>query len=145
MCIMCKYLMHKKAGEISEKENALGLITGDNLAQVASQTLKNLYAYRTISELPVYSPLISFEKEHTINIAREIGTYELSITKAKGCVPPKNPKTGVNAKNFYKLMKETGLYQEPKTSEPKSSEPKNSAPETSEQKSPETKPESTEA
>ncbi len=109
VCILCKYLMHTKAAEIARKEKALGIITGDNLAQVASQTLKNLYAYRTISGLPVYSPLISFEKEQTVKIAREIGTYDISILKSQGCTPPKNPKTGVNPRTFQKILQETGL------------------------------------
>jgi thiamine biosynthesis protein ThiI len=109
ICVMCKYLMHKKAGDIAKQENALGIITGDNLAQVASQTLKNLFAYHLVSEFPVYSPLISFEKEHTIRIAREIGTYDLSIIKAKGCTPPDNPKTGVSPRTFQKLLEETGV------------------------------------
>ena len=101
--------MHKKAGGIAKKEKALGIITGDNLAQVASQTLKNLYAYRTVSEFPVYSPLISFDKEKTIEIAKKIGTYDISILKSKGCTPPRNPKTGVSFKIFQKILKETGL------------------------------------
>lgn len=109
ICLICKYLMHKKAAEIARAEKALGIITGDNLAQVASQTLKNLYAYRTISGLPVYSPLISFEKEETVKMAKEIGTYEISITKSQGCIPPKNPRTGVKLESFHKIMAETGL------------------------------------
>ena len=109
ICILCKYLMHKKAAEIAKEEKALGIMTGDNLAQVASQTLKNLYAYRSISGLPVYSPLISFEKEETIKIARQIGTYEISITKSHGCTPPKNPKTGVKFESFQKILAQTGL------------------------------------
>ena len=109
ICILCKYLMHKKAGEIAQQEDALGIITGDNLAQVASQTLKNLFAYRRVSGLPVYSPLISFEKEQTVEIARKIGTFDLSILKAKGCTPPKNPKTGAAPAVFYKLLEETGF------------------------------------
>jgi thiamine biosynthesis protein ThiI len=109
ICVICKYLMHKKAGEIAKQEGALGVITGDNLAQVASQTLKNLFAYRTISEFPVYSPLISFEKEQTVRIAREIGTYELSVVKAIGCTPPKNPKTGVSFNIFRRILAEIGL------------------------------------
>lgn len=109
ICVLCKYLMHRKAAEIAKEEKALGLLTGDNLAQVASQTLKNLYAYHTISGLPVYSPLISFEKEETMRIAREIGTYDISITKSTGCTPPKNPKTGVKFENFQKILAESGL------------------------------------
>jgi len=109
VCVICKYLMHKKAGEIAKQEGALGVITGDNLAQVASQTLKNLFAYQMTSEFPVYSPLISFEKEQTVKIAREIGTYELSVIKTKGCTPPKNPKTGVSITAFHKILNELGL------------------------------------
>jgi len=109
ICVICKYLMHTKAAEIARAEEALGMITGDNLAQVASQTLKNLFAYRTVSGLPLYSPLISFEKEETIKIAKKIGTYEISITKSTGCIPPRNPKTGVKIENFQKILAETGL------------------------------------
>ncbi|MCX6582283.1 MAG: tRNA 4-thiouridine(8) synthase ThiI [Candidatus Aminicenantes bacterium] len=109
ICVICKHLMHKKAGEIAKQEGALGIITGDNLAQVASQTLKNLFAYQMTSEFPVYSPLISFEKEQTVKIAREIGTYDLSVVKAKGCTPPKNPKTGVSITTFHKILNELGL------------------------------------
>ncbi len=104
ICILCKYLMHKKAGEIARAENALGILTGDNLAQVASQTLKNLYAYRTVTGVPVYSPLIAYEKQETIKIARRIGTYDISITKAAGCTPPKNPKTGVKFERFQEIL-----------------------------------------
>jgi len=109
ICLLCKYLMHRKAGEIARQEGALGLITGDNLAQVASQTLKNLFNYRSVSGLPVYSPLISFEKEETIRIAREIGTFEISIRKSLGCTPPLTPKTGVDPGIFQKILGDSGL------------------------------------
>lgn len=109
ICILCKYLMHKRAGEIAREEGALGIITGDNLAQVASQTLKNLFAYRNSSDMPVYSPLIGFEKEETIRIAKEIGTFEFSVSQAKGCVPPRTPKTGVSPSVFKKILTESGL------------------------------------
>ncbi|MCP4219449.1 MAG: tRNA 4-thiouridine(8) synthase ThiI [bacterium] len=112
VCVICKYLFHKKAGETARQEKALGIITGDNLAQVASQTLKNLHAYRMMSEMPVYSPLISFEKEQTIAIARQIGTYDISIISAKGCTPPKTPKTGVAPDRFLELLTQTGLLDE---------------------------------
>lgn len=109
VCVMCKYLMHKRAGEEARKTDSLGLITGDNISQVASQTLENLRAYRNISDLPVYSPLIAFDKEDTIGIAKRIGTYEISIQKAAACVPPKSPKTRVKPELFHKILKESGL------------------------------------
>lgn len=109
LCVMCKYLMHRKACEIAHREKALGIITGDNLAQVASQTLKNLYAQRRIDDVPVYSPLIAFEKQETVRWARDIGTYDLSIAAADGCTPPPNPKTRVSAEKLEQILKETGF------------------------------------
>ena len=109
VCVMCKYLMHKQAVALARDEGALGVITGDNLAQVASQTLKNLYASRAAAELPVYSPLIGFEKNETVGLAREIGTYEISIAAAAGCTPPRDPKTGVDRQRLLKILRETGL------------------------------------
>jgi thiamine biosynthesis protein ThiI len=109
MCILCKFLMHRKAGEIAREEKAWGLITGDNLAQVASQTLKNLFSYQTTSGLPVYSPLIGFEKQDTIDLARKIGTYDISVLKSAGCTPPMTPKTGVSKRIFQNVLKESGL------------------------------------
>lgn len=109
ICVVCKYLMHKKASEVARREEALGVITGDNLAQVASQTLKNLYASRAAAALPVYSPLIAFEKTETMAMAREIGTYELSIAEAEGCTTPRNPKTGVDYGRLLNVLERTGL------------------------------------
>jgi tRNA uracil 4-sulfurtransferase len=109
VCVICKYLMHKKASEVAEREGALGVITGDNLAQVASQTLKNLYASRAAARYPVYSPLIAYEKTETMALARQIGTYDLSIAACEGCTPPRDPKTGVDRARLLRVLKETGL------------------------------------
>jgi thiamine biosynthesis protein ThiI len=109
VCVICKYLMHKKASEIARQEGALGVISGDNLAQVASQTLKNLMASRTATEFPVYSPLIAYDKIETMAVARQIGTYAISIAPADGCTPPRNPKTGVDPARLLKVLEETGL------------------------------------
>jgi len=109
VCVLCKYLMHKKAAQVVREEGAFGIITGDNLAQVASQTLKNLMAQRQGSDCPVYSPLIAYEKIETMALARRIGTYELSIESVPGCTPPRNPKTGVSSQRLLEVLEETGL------------------------------------
>jgi tRNA uracil 4-sulfurtransferase len=109
VCVLCKYLMHQKAAQVVREENAFGIITGDNLAQVASQTLKNLMAQRRGSDCPVYSPLIAHEKIETMALARQIGTYDLSIQSVPGCTPPRNPKTGVSPARLLKVLEETGL------------------------------------
>jgi thiamine biosynthesis protein ThiI len=109
VCVICKYLMHKKAALVVQEEGAFGIITGDNLAQVASQTLKNLMAQRRGSDCPVYSPLIAYEKIETMALARRIGTYDLSIESVAGCTPPRNPKTGVSFARLLAVLEETGL------------------------------------
>ncbi|MBN2346025.1 MAG: tRNA sulfurtransferase [Candidatus Aminicenantes bacterium] len=109
ICVICKYRMHKKAAELALSQGALGVISGDNLAQVASQTLKNLYAQRRAASLPVYSPLIACEKSETVALAKRIGTYEISIAPAPGCRLPRDPKTGVDAARLLKVLEETGL------------------------------------
>lgn len=109
VCVICKYRMHKVASEVARREGALGIITGDNLAQVASQTLKNLQASRAAAEFPVYSPLIAFEKNETVALARQIGTYDISIAACEGCTPPRDPKTGVDPARLLEVLEKTGL------------------------------------
>ena len=67
------------ADRIAKERGYLGIVTGDNLGQVASQTLENMYAISRFVETPVYRPLISYDKEESVNLAKKIGTYELSI------------------------------------------------------------------
>ncbi|HSQ36136.1 MAG TPA: tRNA 4-thiouridine(8) synthase ThiI, partial [Candidatus Binatia bacterium] len=109
VCVICKYLMHRRAAQAVMEEGACGIITGDNLAQVASQTLKNLMAQRQGSDCPVYSPLIAYEKIETMALARRIGTYDISIASVEGCTPPRNPKTGVDFEQLLKVLERTGL------------------------------------
>lgn len=72
------------------------LLTGDNLGQVASQTISNIKAEEELIEIPVLRPLIGFDKVETVDIAREIETYEISIEKEVGCrYVPKKPATKV--------------------------------------------------
>ena len=93
-CVLCKRMMLRVAGEIAEKESADAIITGDSLGQVASQTLENLLVESQATETPVIRPLIGFDKEETIMIAKKIGTYKLSIKDAGPCpYVPRKPAT----------------------------------------------------
>ncbi len=76
--VLTKRLMLKKAEEIAKKENCEFLITGENLAQVSSQTLTNLRSITNAVKIKVIRPLLTYDKEEIIKIAREIGTYEIS-------------------------------------------------------------------
>lgn len=88
--------MMRMANMIADRENAKAIVTGDNLSQVASQTLENLHAIHSVSERVVLSPLIGFDKEEIIEKAREIGTYEISILPYEDCcslMVAKHPET----------------------------------------------------
>ncbi len=84
-CLLCKRRMYRLAVDFARSHGAKGIVTGESLGQVASQTLDNLIVLNDAAELPVYRPLIAFDKEDTIRIARKLGTFQISIGKAKGC------------------------------------------------------------
>ncbi len=78
-------LMMKIADEVRAEIGALGIVTGESLGQVASQTLESLTAINAVTSTPVFRPLISMDKLEIIDIAREIGTYETSILPYEDC------------------------------------------------------------
>ncbi len=93
-CVLCKRRMLRVAEEIAREEGAKGIVTGDSLGQVASQTLDNLAVIDEVCKLPVYRPLIGFDKLEVEEIARKIGTFEASTMQAKECgAVPKKPTT----------------------------------------------------
>ncbi len=77
-CVFCKYMMVRHADKIAKEFGAKGIVMGDSLGQVASQTLENMYIVSQASDLPIYRPLIGMDKEEIVRIAKEIGTFELS-------------------------------------------------------------------
>ena len=89
-------LMMKIAQRIAEKEGARALITGEALGQVASQTLESLCVTNDAVTMPVFRPLIGFDKDDIMDLSRKIGTYETSILPYEDCCTvftPKRPKT----------------------------------------------------
>ncbi len=83
--VLYRRMMQRIATAIAKREKAGALITGECLGQVASQTLENLTCIGAASGLPVLRPLIAFDKTETIEIARRIGTFELSIEPEPDC------------------------------------------------------------
>lgn len=77
--ILQRRLMTKLAAALARKEKALALVTGENLAQVASQTMEGINCTNEASDRAIYRPLISFDKEDIVKIAKEIDTFETSI------------------------------------------------------------------
>lgn len=93
-CILCKSGMYQIAEKIAHKEKALAIIDGNSLGQVASQTLPNVLATRYSTSMPVLSPLIGLDKVEIENIAKKIGTYDISILPDSGCsAVPRYPET----------------------------------------------------
>ena len=89
-------IMLRIAEKIALRRHAKALITGDNLGQVASQTMESIFTINEVTTMPIYRPLISFDKIDIMKIAEEIGTYETSILPYADCCTvfvPKEPKT----------------------------------------------------
>lgn len=82
--IMRRYMM-RIAEKIAKETDCLGLITGESIGQVASQTMHSLAATNDVCRLPVYRPLIGFDKQDIVGIAEKIGTYETSILPFEDC------------------------------------------------------------
>ena len=100
--------MLRIASLIAEKEKAKALVTGDSLGQVASQTLENLYCIHLASKFPVLSPLIGFNKKEIIDLAKKIGTYEISILPYPDCcslLVSKHPETKGDPEKIISLEK----------------------------------------
>lgn len=113
-CVLCKRFMLRIASELAVSERARAIITGDSLGQVASQTLQNIIVEQRGLELPVLRPLIGLDKIEIEAIAKEIGTYVLSITKLPGCrYVPRKPRTSVTERSMdiqeSRLEPETAL------------------------------------
>jgi tRNA uracil 4-sulfurtransferase len=96
-CLLCKRMMYREAYEVMKKENASGIITGSSLGQVASQTAANMHAEIYQLAIPIYHPLIAFDKTEIMDIARKIGTYDISNRSAGSCTAvPERPEIGAN-------------------------------------------------
>jgi len=84
-CVFCKHMMYKTAVAIAKNEDAHGLVTGSSLGQVASQTSDNLMIEHYRIDFPIYHPLIGLDKNEIVEIARKIGTYDISVRPATCC------------------------------------------------------------
>jgi|Deesub1362A_J573_1020465.scaffolds.fasta_scaffold00036_108 thiamine biosynthesis protein ThiI len=93
-CIFCRRFMYRIGERLAEFIGAEALVTGENLGQVASQTLHNLRAESEAIRIPIIRPLIGFDKQEIVDLAKKIGTYEISIIRSLCCtVTPRYPET----------------------------------------------------
>ena len=97
--ILFRRAMVKVASDIANKNGFKALVTGENVGQVASQTLSNINAISEKAEAPILRPLIGYNKKDIINLAIDIGTYDISILPYEDCCGffvPKHPETKAN-------------------------------------------------
>ncbi|MBR9677284.1 hypothetical protein GOV04_04020 [Candidatus Woesearchaeota archaeon] len=106
-CVFCKRLMYRMAECIAKEKGFDYLLTGENLGQVASQTLDNLTLNDQSVNIIVLRPLLTWSKQEIIDLGKTIGVYDISIQKSTGCKAlPTNPVT--------KAKKEKILFEESK-------------------------------
>ena len=108
--ILYRRLMFRIAERIAKHEGAKALVTGESLGQVASQTMDNMLVVNQSVSLPIYRPLIGFDKIEIIDEAQQLGTFDISSQDAPDCCTlfmPRNPET--HAKLFKVLEAENDL------------------------------------
>jgi len=108
MTILSRRFMMRIAESIAKENNYQALITGENLGQVASQTIEGLNVTNSSVELPVFRPLIGFDKVDIVDIAKDIETYETSILPYDDCCTvflPKHPVTKPRLDNIEESEK----------------------------------------
>ena len=108
--IMRRYMM-RIAQTLAEQNGALALITGESIGQVASQTLKSLVSTNEVCTMPVFRPLIAFDKQDIIDLSQKIGTFETSILPYEDCCtifvakhPVTRPNPGIIRRSEEKLL-----------------------------------------
>ncbi len=82
--IMRRYMM-RIAEHFAKEDKCLGLVTGESIGQVASQTMQSLMCTNAVCTMPVYRPLIGFDKSEIVDISKKIGAYETSILPFEDC------------------------------------------------------------
>lgn len=92
-CVLCKRMMYRAAERFASKIGADAIVTGESMGQVASQTLSNLQTQDSVVDIPIHRPLIGLDKNEIIEIAKDIGTYEISIRPGVCCLlTPEKPR-----------------------------------------------------
>ena len=103
--VLFRRFMVKVAERIALQNGFKALVTGDSLGQVASQTMENIAQITKIVSIPVFQPLIAYDKQEIVDLAKQIGTYELSIENYKDCcsIVSSNPRTKANTSQIRSL------------------------------------------
>ena len=108
-------MMFRITEAICAKENCSSIFTGENLAQVASQTIESIAVIEEVVSLPILRPVITMDKTEIIEVAKRIGTYDISIRPYEDCCTifvPKNPATKPKLRDAEAAEELMGNYQD---------------------------------
>lgn len=105
--VLFRRFMVRVAERIALENGFKALVTGDSLGQVASQTMENIAQLTKAVSIPIFQPLIAYDKQEIIDLAKQIDTYELSIESYKDCcsIVSSNPRTKANNRQV-KILEE---------------------------------------
>jgi thiamine biosynthesis protein ThiI len=96
-CVLCRRMMLRISEQIAKSEHCDFLVTGENLGQVASQTLDNMTVAESAVKIPILRPVLCNDKQEIVDLAKRIGTYKLSVEAASCCnAVPRMPVTKAN-------------------------------------------------
>jgi len=110
LIILYRRFMLRIAERVAEQEGAEAIVTGESLGQVSSQTLQNLKVIDSSTRIPILRPLIGFDKEEIVSLAKSIGTYEISIKPQEDCCTLFAPRRQITAARLDKIKEaEEGL------------------------------------
>lgn len=109
--VLFRRFMFKVSEALALRDGASALVTGESLAQVASQTLQNLGVIQAGLRLPVLRPLLAYDKQEIVDLAKSLGTYELSIKPYKDCcsILARHPETKAKLEVIEQLEKDMGI------------------------------------
>ncbi|MDD1708728.1 MAG: tRNA 4-thiouridine(8) synthase ThiI [Methanoregulaceae archaeon] len=110
-CILCKRFMLRLGSAVTKDRNFEALVTGDNLGQVASQTLTNMATISEAATVPVLRPLIGFDKEEVVRLSRKIGTFDQKQGDLGCRAVPKTPATAALPDEIHEAEAAVGMEQ----------------------------------
>jgi thiamine biosynthesis protein ThiI len=108
-CVICKRFMMRAGSILVPRQYALALVTGDSLGQVASQTLSNVVVISDAAGVPVLRPLITYDKQETIDIARRIGTFDAHPKDLACRAVPRMPTTAAVLEEIKECEREMDI------------------------------------
>ncbi len=103
LVILYRRMMLRLAERIAEREDAEAIVTGESLGQVSSQTLQNLRVIEEATSVPIIRPLIGLDKEEIVDLAKQIGSYRISIKPQEDCCTLFVPKRQVTSARMDKV------------------------------------------